>query len=92
MSGSYPPGVTGYDIDKHAPSSFNGEPEDATCDESTFEQWVAYTDEWFSGEQLAEFYNDGYTPRQVNKLAAAHERRLESMADREQMEMEGGKE
>lgn len=88
---NYPPGVTGYDIDNHAPK-YDGDPEDATCDEYEYEQWAEWVGQWFGGEELAEFYNDGYTPREVNKLAAAQERRLESMADRRQLEMDGGKE
>lgn len=93
MAGDYPAGVTASNIDAlSGASTYNGDPEDATCNESTYEQWAEWVGEWFGCEELAEFYNDGYTPREVNKLAAAQERRLESMADRRELEMDGGKE
>jgi hypothetical protein len=92
MNDNYPPGVTAYDIDAHAPSNYTGDPSDATCHESTFDEWREFVGEWFSGQDLVDYYNEGYTPREVNKLAAREELRLEAMADREQLEKDGGKE
>lgn len=67
MAGDYPPGVSAYDIDARA-SSYNGDPEDATNRESTFDEWNAFIEPSldYDDEELMELYSDGKTPREVN--------------------------
>ena len=69
MSGAYPPGVTASNIDElSGASDYTGDPEDATNNESTFDEWNAWIEPSldYDDEELLELYQDGKTPREVN--------------------------
>ena len=66
---NYPPGVTASNIDElSGVSEYLGDPEDATNNESTFDEWNAWIEPSldYDDEELLELYQDGKTPREVN--------------------------
>jgi hypothetical protein len=69
MAGDYPPGVTESMI---GADRFNGDPEDATHNDATFDEWNAWIEPSldYDDEELMELYSDGKTPREVNGGAA----------------------
>ncbi|MHA7813294.1 MAG: hypothetical protein ACX94C_07890 [Phycisphaerales bacterium] len=67
---NYPFGVSASNIDAlSGASEYTGDPEDATNNESTFEQWNEYIEPAldYDDEELLELYDEGKTPREVNE-------------------------
>ena len=68
MNSNYPPDVTGFEPQIYGPKIDPGDPGDATCHDSTFDQWREFVEPSldYDDEELLELYDDGKTPREVN--------------------------